>query len=379
MRLIEALRRLGYAGPLTLVSGEAHRPYDRPPLTKAVLRGAADSTTFPVDMNALGVDVRLGVRACALDAADHRVTLVDGTSFEYQSLALAPGATPRWLPGTAGKGGVHVVRTIDDAVALREAASSARRVAVVGGGFIGCEVAASLTTVGIVVDLVEVQPAPLLPQLGPVGAGIVADLLTERGVRLRAGAGVTDVLGDAVVSGLQLDDGTVLETDVVVLGLGVIPDVSWLGGSGLRIDDGITCNGSGRTSADGVWALGDAASWHHPLARGPVRVEHWTSVIDQAAVVAEDIVRGEAADLNAVPYFWSDIFDLRIQALGFVGPSDAVHILTPGGTTVIAYSNGGRLTALVGFSAARHIMRLRQCVADSAPIEAVIEKLSDRS
>jgi len=113
----------------------------------------------------------------------------------------------------------------------------------------------------------------------------------------------------------------------------VTPDVAWLDGSGLGIDDGISCNGSGRTSADGVWALGDAASWHHPLARGPVRVEHWTSVIDQAPVVAEDIVRGEVADLDAVPYFWSDIFDLKIQALGFVDPSDAVHVLTPGGTT----------------------------------------------
>jgi 3-phenylpropionate/trans-cinnamate dioxygenase ferredoxin reductase component len=247
---------------------------------------------------------------------------------------------------------------------------------VVWGGFVGCEVAASLRTRGVRVDLVEALAGPLVRVLGPAGAAVVTGLLVERGVTVHAGVGPAEVLGTGSVTGVRLADGTVLETEVLVLGLGVAPDLAWLDGSGIEVADGIVCDGTGRTSADRVWALGDAAGWPHPLAGGRARVEHWTSTTEQAAVVAGDIVTGESTALDAVPYFWSDLFDTKIQALGFVDPAADPQLVTSGGRTVITYSRGGRLTAVVGFSAPRAVMGLRAAVAAGEPVDAVLARLA---
>ncbi|SHH03798.1 Reductase C-terminal [Jatrophihabitans endophyticus] len=376
LRTAEALRRHGCPDPITMVGAESHAPYDRPPLTKAVLRGTVDDTTLPADLAELGVDLRTGRRATGLDTARRRVRLDDGTELGYESLVLATGAVPRTLPAFAGLDGVHVVRTIDDALRLRTAVERSRRLVVVGGGFVGCEVAASARLLGAEVDLVEVLPAPLARVLGPIGSQLVTDLLVEQGVHVRGNTGVAEVTGDGAVAGLRLQDGTELATTEVVLGLGVVPDLDWLAGSGVETGDGIVCDAVGRTTAPDVWAVGDAAAWHHPLAGRRVRLEHWTNVVDQAAVVGRAVATGEADEPADVPYFWSDVFDTKIQALGFVDPADDVHVASPGGRTVLVYSRSGRLTALVGFSAARHVMRLRSAVADRAPVEEVLALLA---
>jgi 3-phenylpropionate/trans-cinnamate dioxygenase ferredoxin reductase subunit len=376
LRTAEALRNSGHDGPIVLIGTESHAPYDRPPLTKAVLRGETDDTPFPVDLAELGIELRSGVRASQLATTTHRVALSDGSAVSYDSLVLAPGAVPRRLPAFDGFRGVHVVRTIDDALELRAAISTTRRVVIVGGGFIGCEVAASARAVGAAVDLVEAQAGPLIGALGSVASSLVTNVLVDGGVSIHAGTKVTGLVGEGAVTGVRLDNGSVVETEVVVLALGVVPELSWLAGSGVELDNGIVCDGAGRTSADDVWALGDAAAWSHPLAGGRVRVEHWTSVVDQSTVVARDIVGGGGLGLDAVPYFWSDLFDVKIQALGFVDPSHDTHVLAPGGRPVVAYSRDGGLTALVGFSAGRHIMRLRQRVADGAAVGDVIDALS---
>jgi len=380
LRTVEALRRKEYGGAITLIGAEPHAPYDRPPLTKHVLRGELADTTFPTDFPALDVDTRFGVRATGLDTAAGTVALSDGGSVQYDALVLAPGAVPRTLPGVDQRPGLHVVRTIEDAHRLRDAVAASGRVVVVGGGFIGCEVAASARSVGADVDLVEVLPAPLVRVLGPEGAALAADLLTERGVRIHTGTAVTEITGEDAVTGVVLGNGTRLDTRDVVVGLGVVPDLGWLDGSGIEIGDGIACDAGGRTSVPGVYALGDAAAWHHRLAGGRRRIEHWTTTVDQANVVAANIAAGpdgagvESAD---VPYFWSDVFDVKIQALGFVDAEADTRVLRPGGKSVILYSRDGRLTAAVGFSAARHVMRLRGSVASGAPVDEVAASLPE--
>lgn len=377
LRTVEQLRRQGFAGRLTLAGAEPHAPYDRPPLSKQVLRGDSDDTTLATDLAALDVDVRLGRRAVALDGAGRTVEFDDGERLAFDVAVLAPGARPRTLPGAADRPGLHVVRTIDDARRLRAALTGASRVAVVGGGFIGCEVAASARTIGVDVALVELLPQPLIRVLGPTGAQVVTDLHRARGVAVHAGTGVAEVLGDGRVEGLRLDDDTVLDASEVVVGLGVVPDVDWLAGSGVELDDGIRCDAGGRTSVEGVYAVGDAAQWFQPLAGRHRRVEHWTSAVDQAEVVAANIAAGAPVrELDAVPYFWSDQYDVKVQAIGFVDGTHDTTVLTPGGRTVVLYSADGVLRSVVGFSAARHVMRLRPLVAAGAPVSEAVDLLT---
>jgi 3-phenylpropionate/trans-cinnamate dioxygenase ferredoxin reductase subunit len=375
LRTAEHLRERGFSGSIALIGGEQRPPYDRPPLTKQVLRGEVDTTEFTDALAALEATLLLGERVEALDANAHEIVLASGL-VGYNTAVLAPGGVPRPLPGVATRPGLHQVRTLDDALALRDAVRRAGNVAVVGGGFIGCEVAASLRQLGADVDLVELLPAPLHRVLGPAGASIVATLHTEHGVRLHVGVGVAAVLGEDHVAGLRLTDGTEITTSEVVLGLGVTPDVAWLEGSAVKLENGIMCDGGGRTSAPDVYALGDAACWDYPALGASHRLEHWTTTTDQAAVVAANIVDATAdARLNTPPYFWSDQYDVKIQALGHVDAEDEVELLTPGGRSVLLYSRNGKVTAVVGFSAARFVMKLRPLIASGADAAQVRAQL----
>jgi 3-phenylpropionate/trans-cinnamate dioxygenase ferredoxin reductase subunit len=243
-------------------------------------------------------------------------------------------------------------------------------VTVIGGGFVGCEVAASARALGAEVDLVEILPAPLFRVLGAAGAAIVTALHRENGVRLHTGVGVAEVLGAERVEGVRLSDCTVISTPEVVFGLGVTPEIDWLRASGMHLDDGITCTAGGRTSVLDVFALGDAARWRYPLNPDHRRLEHWTSTADQARVVAANIIDGGSAELPDVPYFWSDQYDLRIQALGFIDPADDIELLEPeAGRKILLYSHGGLLCAVVCFNASRWVMRMRSHIAAQAPVD----------
>jgi 3-phenylpropionate/trans-cinnamate dioxygenase ferredoxin reductase subunit len=381
VRTAEQLRTEGYDGPITLVGAESEHPYDRPPLSKQVLRGEREVVRLrdPASYDEIGVDLRLGRSATSLDTASRTVGFDGGEQLSYQTLVIATGARPRWLPGAQGRGGVHVVRTASDSAALRAEASAGGRAVVVGGGFIGCEVAASLRTMELEVTLVEMAPAPLEPVLGPEVAAYVSKLHEAAGVKLVCDAVVSSLVGDERVAGVHLADGTVLPADVVVLGLGVVPDVEWLAGSEVEVDNGVRCDEVGRTSASDVFALGDVASWRSPRSGRHHRFEHWTSAIEQAAVVARQIATGDAAPYAAAPYFWSDQYKVKIQSLGVPSPTADVTIVELTEKKRVAlYAEDGLLTAVVGFSSPSVVMGLRPMLTAPTPVEAAVQEVESR-
>lgn len=385
-RLVEDLRNEGYDGDLVLIGQEEHPPYDRPPLSKSVLIGDQDRVDLkPAEFyDDKKVDLRTGTRVIAVDPASHTVTTepVGGGAPEtlsYGTLVLATGLNPRTLPFARGKAGVHVLRTVDDALALRSEIDGARTAVVVGAGFIGCEVAASLHTRGLDVTVVEPALAPLAVALGEQVGAMVGRIHAERGVTIKTGIGVSDIVGDDKVSAVTLADGTELPADIVVLGIGSTPVIDYLEGSGIAFADGgdgggIACDETGRTSAPDVYAIGDVANWRDAQGK-PSRVEHWNNVIEQAAKVAYTILGTEADNPRPfVPYFWSDQFDIKVQALGHPSPGDDVHVISDDGTKfVVYYSRDGLLTAVVGAGKAGAVMKMRNKLLAHAPISDVLE------
>jgi 3-phenylpropionate/trans-cinnamate dioxygenase ferredoxin reductase component len=334
VRATVALRRAGFTGAITVIGDEQVEPYDRPPLTKHVL--AAD---HPVDgtrllsgqaWRELDVDWRLGVAALRLDVADRHVVLDNGDAVEHDGLVIATGARPKWLPAARGLTGVYVVRTLDDTERLRaELVARRGEVVVLGAGFIGTEVAAACRSRGLSVTLVDPLSTPLGRVLPPVLGEVVAGLHREQGVQLRTNAAVdtieTDDCGRAVA--VLLGDGTRLRADVVVLALGVIPNVEWLTGSGLNLDDGVVCDAT-CLAAPGIVAAGDVACWPSRRYGQRLRVEHWTHAVEQAEYAARRLlVETPAAPFDPVPYVWSDQYDSRIQMAGRVGPDDELLVV----------------------------------------------------
>lgn len=373
-RTVEELRSSSSDVQITMVSAESELPYDRPPLSKSVLRGEKPLNRLREQWDDLDVTLLLGRRAVRLDPGAKQLHLDDGTSLTYDSLVLATGAAPRTLAGLAGDG-VHVLRTAQDAAALGGAMRAAGSLVVLGGGFIGCEVAASARMLDLRVDLVEVLSAPLAGVLGPQLGAEVAVLHEGNGVRLHTGTRVEQVRGTGADRELVLSSGSVLPAPVVLVGLGVAPDTAWLAGTGLEVDHGVLCNATGRTSVPGVWAAGDVACWYHPSYRRRLRLEHWSSAAEQAATVARDVALGAAEPLAEVPYFWSDQYATKFQVLGRPHADDDLIILKVGPKAdrlLALYSRQGRLTAVLGASAPRWVMALRDAVRDAAPVEQAV-------
>lgn len=378
VRTAEQLRAAGYDGPLTVVSDEEHLPYDRPPLSKEVLSGGkepAEVILKPAEFYPENdITLRLGDAARGLDTAAQTVALADGTVLGYDELIIATGLAPKRIPSWPDLDGVRVLRSLDDARALSERARTAGHAVVVGAGFIGCEVAASLRTLGVEVVLVEPQPTPLASVLGERIGELVARLHRSEGVDVRTGVGVAGIRGDDAVSGVELSDGTVLDADLVVVGIGSRPRTEWLAGSGVDLadDGGVICDGSGRTSAPHVWALGDVASWldnsgHHS------RVEHWSNVADQARAMVPAILGAEAPEVVSVPYFWSDQYDVKIQCLGEPEAGDVVHVVSDDGRKFLAYyERDGALAGVVGGGMPGKVMKTRAKIAAGVPIAEVL-------
>lgn len=376
VRAAEELRQSGYDGELLVVGDETHLPYDRPPLSKDVVRGENDDTTLrPREFfDEQRIDLRLGSAATGLDRAARRLRLADGSEIAYGELIVATGLTPRRIPGLPDLAGVHVLRSIDDSRALRADLGEGKRALVVGAGFIGCELAASMRGRGMDVVLVEPQPAPLASVLGEQVGALVGRMHTEAGVDVRAGVGLVSLTGDGHVSGAVLSDGTELDVDVVAVGIGSVPVTGWLEGSGIELDNGVVCDATGRTGDPHVWAIGDVAAWHHDEG-GHKRVEHWSNAGDQAKILAGALTgTGDPNAPTQVPYFWSDQYDLKIQALGTVSATDDVHVVKDDGRKfVVYYSRGGALTAVVGAGSAGAVMKMRAKIAAGAPIRELLE------
>ncbi len=374
-RTAEQLRRSEYSGRITIVSDEVHLPYDRPPLSKEVLRKEVDDTALKprewYDEN--DITLHLASAATGLDTAAQTVTLVDGTVLGYDELVIATGLVPRRIAAFPDLDGIRVLRSFDESMALREHASAAQRAIVVGAGFIGCEVAASLRSLGVDVVLVEPQPTPLASVLGERIGELVARLHRAEGVDVRLGVGVAEVRGEGHVDTVVLTEGTELAADLVVVGIGSHPATDWLEGSGIKVDNGVICDGAGRTSAPNVWALGDVASWRHVTGH-QARVEHWSNVADQARVMVLAMLGQEVPPTVVVPYFWSDQYDVKIQCLGEPEATDIVHLVQDDGRKFLAYyERDGVLVGVVGGGMPGPVMKTRAKIAAGAPISEVLD------
>ncbi len=369
LRAAETLRSEGFAGHLVLVGAEPHLPYDRPPLSKQFLAGTWGFERVQLrdraKIDALGLDLCLGHRAVSLDAQARRIELDDGGTISYDGLVVATGAHPRRPPGTDGMGGVHTLRTVDDARALSaDLGEGGARVVVVGAGFIGSEVAATCLGRGAQVTVVETLPVPLGRVLGEEMGAACAALHIDHGVALRTGVALSAVHGDGGrVRAVELTDGTVLDADVVVIGIGVTPTTDWLAGSGVPVDDGVVTDPR-LFAADGVVAAGDVARWQDATSGEYRRIEHWTNAAEQAVVAARNLLAGPdaAVGYEPVPYFWSDQYDVKIQVLGDPRPDDTV-VVVDGSVDerrfVALYGRGGMLRAVVGFNRPRQLMAYR--------------------
>jgi NADPH-dependent 2,4-dienoyl-CoA reductase/sulfur reductase-like enzyme len=361
-RTAEQLRRAEYAGPITIVSDEDHPPYDRPPLSKEVLRAETDDVALkPVEFYAENdITLLLGSGATKLDTAAQTVTLANGDVIAYDELVIATGLVPKRIPSLPDLEGIRVLRTFDESLALRKHAGSAEHAVVIGAGFIGCEVAASLRKLGVAVTLVEPQPSPLASVLGQRIGDLVARLHRAEGVDVRCGVGVTGVTGTGHVEKVVLSDGTELDADIVVVGIGV------------EVDNGVVCDAAGRTSAPNVWAIGDVSSWQD-VSGHQVRVEHWSNVADQARTIVPTMLGGEAPSSVVVPYFWSDQYDVKIQCLGEPEADDVVHVVEDDGRKFLAfYERDGAVVAVVGGGMPGKVMKQRSKIANAVPIADVL-------
>lgn len=372
LRTVESLRRLGHTGEVTLVGEEQLPPYDRPPLSKQLL--APDRLVEPPYLRAPDAygglcDLVLGHRAVGLDTDARAVVLDDGTEVPYSAVVLAPGTRPRRLPMLAASpAGSHTVRNFGDAVRLRDAITRHRSVAIVGAGFMGCEIASAAVAAGTPVTLVEAAPTPLAAALGEAVGSHVRALHAADGVDVRCGTGVVGVQEVGAGRHVVLSDGSTVDAAVVAVCIGVEPAVDWLAGSGVELADGIVCDASGRTSVPGVHAVGDAAAWHYPGAAAPVRVEHWTTTGAQALAVARALT-GEPAPLDPLHYFWSDQCGTKLQCFGLPAPGDDVELAPgPDSSLLAVYGRGDRASAVLGIGRARELLRLRARLAAGASL-----------
>ncbi|WP_369269011.1 NAD(P)/FAD-dependent oxidoreductase [Streptomyces sp. R11] len=359
----ETLRRGGYDGTLTLVGDEPLAPYDRPPLSKHLLAGEWEPERLALrtrgDLAALDLDLRLGVAATGLRLADGTVELADDTTVPYDGLIVATGVRPRRLPGQGG----HVLRTLDDAVRLRDRLTPGRRLAVVGAGFLGAEAAAVAWRLGCEVTLLEPAPVPLAHAVGTEVGELLTQAHLERGVDLRCGVTVTEVTED----GVRLADGEPVEADEVLIAVGSLPNTEWLDGSGLTVGDGVVCD-EYCEAAHNVYAAGDVGRWHNPLFGQSMRIEHRTNAAEQGMAAARNLLNPDGRKPFApVPYFWSDQYDMKIQAYGWLRGHDEVAILDGDLTErrfVAAYRTGDRVTgALAVGMPPRVISKWRQAIA----------------
>lgn len=381
VRAVEALRARGFDGRLVWVGGEAHAPYDRPPLSKQVLRGEWEPEKVALvrgDVGALGAELRFGVRAEALDTAARRVRLAGGEVLAFDGLVIATGAAARRLPGQPELAGVHVLRTLDDALALRGALAAGPRVVVVGGGFIGAEVAASCRQRGLEVAMVEALGNPLEAALGAELGALVAGLHRAHGVRLETGAPVAALEGAGRVERVRLAGGRTLDADVVVVGIGVRPETDWLEGSGLTVRDGVVCDARCR-AAPGVVAAGDVARWPHPR-YGELRIEHWTNAADQAGAAVAALLDGDAAPLFApVPYVWSDQYDAKIVVAGRPRADDTMRVIEGSLAErrfVALFGRAGRLTGVAAIGPPRRVQPWRRALAEDLGFDEALARAS---
>ncbi len=387
----ESLRDEGFQGQLTLIGDEPEIPYDRPPLSKQLLTGEWDVDRLPLrpaeELDALRLEFLRGRTAIRLDPQASTVELDDHSLVEYDGMIIATGARALTLPFSHELSGVHTLRTQQDALRIREDLDSATRVAVIGAGFIGAEVASSAKARGLDVTMVEALSAPML---GPLGADLAAwatGLHEQAGVQMRFDARVSSLIGESRVEAVELQDGTRLEADTVVVGIGVRPNVQWLEDSGLTIGDGVICDQFCR-AAPMIYAAGDIARWPNELfmhfrygePQRTMRIEHWTNAIEQGMAAARNLMlesRSERMEaFTPVPYFWSDQHGLSIMASGITAPRDEfrlVHGSLESNRFAAIYGLRGYLTGVVAVGWPRMLRRYQGLIRKQVSWDEALE------
>ena len=369
----EALRRRGYDGALTLIGDETHLPYDRPPLSKQVLAGTwKPEKVLLRDEQALAsldATLLLGQSATALDITARRVQLGGGGTVGYDALVIATGVTPRRLPGT-DLAGIHLLRTLDDTLALRAHLLTGPKVVVVGAGFLGAEAAAAARQMSLDVTLVDPAPVPMHRQFGSRIGGLIAELHRDHGAVVRCGVGVSRfVAAEGRVVAVELDDSSLLEADLVLVAVGSAPATGWLDGSGLPLGNGVECDDRCQ-AAPGIYAAGDVACWYNPLFETRMRLEHRMNATEQAIAVAGNLL-GDDKPFAPLPFFWTDQYDTKIQAYG-IFPPDAESRIISGDVGdrkfVAAFGHYDTVTGVLGWNCSpRELRALRQLVTGHAP------------
>jgi 3-phenylpropionate/trans-cinnamate dioxygenase ferredoxin reductase subunit len=376
-----ALRDAGFDGTIRLIDAASELPSDRPPLSKQVLAGTmtAEAAAQPIAsrLDELEVDLVLSTTAEALDAETLTIRLGDGSELSADGIVLATGATPRRLDTRLD--GVHALRTMEDCLALKaDLDAGPTRVLVVGAGFIGAEVAATCRGLGLDVTMVEALPWPLQRVLpGEIG-GFVADLHASEGVDVRLGVGVAHVEGGDRVERVVLSDGSAVDADVVVAGIGVVPSIDWLRSSSLALGNGVRCDET-CMAAPGIVAAGDLCEWRNPLYDEAMRVEQWENAIEQGTHAGRRLLEadGAATPFASVPWFWSDQYDRKIQLAGRVRPDDQVEIVEGSieeRRFVALFRRGDRCVAALGVNRPRHVVQLRMAMGRPLPWGEAVER-----
>jgi 3-phenylpropionate/trans-cinnamate dioxygenase ferredoxin reductase component len=376
LRAAQAARAAGFDGDLVIVGDEPHLPYTRPPLSKELLAGEHSVDRVRLPCETLDAEWRLGVSAARLDRQRRRVVLSNGDEVAYDRLIAATGSRARRWPGAGGAlEGVHVLRNLDDALALREALDRRPVVAIVGAGFIGCEVAQTARKQGLDVTLIDIAATPMLP-LGAMLGQWCAELHRDHGVDVRLGTTVAGLLGNGRVEAVELSGGARIPADVVVVGLGAVPNTGWLAGSGLQLNPGLACDATLSAAGDpDILGAGDIVSWPHPLAGGDaIRIEHWTVAAEHGQLAGRNVLASPDArkPYDTPPYFWSDQYGVKIQSVGLPGRAERLEILESSpdrSRLVCAGERDGLLVGVIGINAARRLGSYRQALAETSAFE----------
>ena len=385
-RTAQNLRTLGHTGPITLIGAESELPYDRPPLSKDLLRSDWSSEAVesfrlltPAELDELDLDLRLGMAATGLDTDTRRVSLADGTTVAYDVLVIATGAAARpspWKPPS----GVLQLRTLADSRAIATSLTAGERVVVVGGGFIGTEIAAAAIGFGCEVTVVDPVPEPMTRIVGSEIASSLVDLHRENGAQTRFGVGVVDIRGEAGDLTVVLDDGTELAASVAVVGIGSFAATDWLTGAGLSLENGVVTDDRLRAvGVEDVYAIGDVARWPH-AGRGLIRAEHWTNASDQARFVAAAIAQGSSAPFASTDYVWSDQYDWKIHTVGFRDPAGSSFVVgdlaADGRVAVVHADAGGEACGAVTVNWVRALNQIRRLLMSEGSAESIADQLA---
>ncbi|WP_280234539.1 NAD(P)/FAD-dependent oxidoreductase [Nocardia cyriacigeorgica] len=386
-KVAQALRDNDFDGTVTVLCDEEHLPYERPPLSKEHLAGKKPFDDFTVEDKPWyrdhRVDLRLGTAATAIDRAAKTVTLPDGSTLPYDKLALATGATPRRIPiPGADAPNVYTLRTIDDSDTLVELFRSARRLAIIGAGWIGLEVAAAARDAGVEVTIVEAADAPLLNALGPEMGAVFADLHRAHGVDLRLGVQVAEIpTHDEIALGVRLGDSTVIEADAVLVAVGARPNIELAADAGLAVDGGVLVDAGLVTSDPDIVAVGDIAEQGHPVLGRRIRVEHWANALNQPAVAAARML-GKHAVYDRLPYFFTDQYDLGMEYTGYVAPGAYERVVVRGDLAArefVAFWLDGANRVLAGMNVNVWDVtdRIKQLILAGEPVDP--DRLADTS